>query len=153
LDAIFDGNKNVVTVRLKGENLHGNMNCSYWSMDPNVTFKARIPKNHFPVHESLMKANDKVRVRVVGEGIFHCLEFEAFVIRESSLLKPIGHFGIYTAADYKTATEITIFPREVAIQNCIDIGRYGPFRKEGMVVLVLSAVFPFLLLLTLLYLF
>lgn len=142
-----------MTVRLKGENLHGNMNCSYWSMDPNVTFKARIPKNHFPVHESLMKANDKVRVRVVGEGIFHCLEFEAFVIRESSLLKPIGHFGIYTAADYKTATEITIFPREVAIQNCIDIGRYGPFRKEGMVVLVLSAVFPFLLLLTLLYLF
>ena len=55
------------------------------------------------------------------------LRLTAYYLNESSAIKPVGHFGIHTQHDYDKATKIRHFKIG---DNCIDIGRYGPLRKQ-----------------------
>ena len=55
------------------------------------------------------------------------LHLIAYYLNGSSDMKPVGHFGIHTKFDYERATSIKSFDIGA---NCIDIGRYGPFRKQ-----------------------
>ena len=55
------------------------------------------------------------------------LHLIAYYLNGSSDMKPVGHFGIHTQHDYDKATKIRHFKIG---DNCIDIGRYGPLRKQ-----------------------
>lgn len=126
LQAVPEDGGSGVTVLLKGENLHGNYNRLYWPSNARKVLKARILYEAVCKNTVFSKATEKVRI--VGEHIHDVLEYEAFSVNQSGSLQPIGHFGIQVACDYVKDPTIRTFFTGV---NCIDLGRYGPFRNKG----------------------
>jgi hypothetical protein len=126
LQAVPEEGGSGVTVFLKGENLSGNNNRLYWPRDALKKLRAQIP------YEALCRSsvfkNAKEKLKIVGEDIHEVLEYEAYSVSASGPLHPIGHYGIQIESDYVRDPSIKHFSSEV---NCIDLGRYGPFRKEG----------------------
>lgn len=131
LQAVMEDGGSGVTVKLKGDNLHGNNNCVYWPPKAREVLRAKIPRERISRGSIFENLKEKVKVRVVGESIHGSEEFEAYSVSGNGPLQPIGHLGIHVAADYKSAPHITSFPKELAKSNCIDLGRYGPFRVQG----------------------
>jgi hypothetical protein len=78
---------------------------------------------------SIVFKHKKETVRLFSEHDLHELfEYEGYLVRKTSPLLPIGHFKIHTECDYEADSNVTTFCTDV---NCIDLGRYGPFRRQG----------------------
>jgi hypothetical protein len=112
-----------VTVYLKGENLHGNDNCNFQL--PRLT--AKIPNNTLKRKNVFNYKNETLRI-TSEDDLQVDIEYNMYCIRESSPLQPIGYHKIHTDCDYSVDDNIDDFYTDI---NCIDLGRYGPFRKQG----------------------
>jgi hypothetical protein len=158
LQAVFKEGESGVTVHLTGEDLHGFKNRCYVPNDTIRMFKAILPQAEELHPDSIFASGTRnVKVGIVDEhfeiplyegrhdsrkcsdahvnvsGLTFTqwqksfLRLIAYYLNESSAMKPVGHFGIHTQHDYEKATKIKHF--EIG-DNCIDIGRYGPLRKQ-----------------------
>lgn len=104
-----------VTLKLTGKDLHSDGNRLYQ------------PKRAF--RKIKAKYNGRsVKVQIVGENIHDIPEFEAYYVDEESPLQSIGYLGTQILSEYSKDPSIDRF--EIR-DNCIDLGRYGPFRKQG----------------------
>ena len=113
------------TLRITGENLHGNNNNCYWPRHM-IPIKA-VKKTPSHIHTFFLKPTG--HSCYVSDEDEEDAKYVEAKLREmkSKGLKPVGHLGIYSVEDY--------FPdQNVAFQlhgNVIDIGRYGPWRNQG----------------------
>lgn len=122
-----------VTVHITGENIHDNQNRLYWPRNAVKRLRAKIPYEARCGDTEMI--NELETLSITGEDIHDIAEYEAFSVRALGPLRPIGHFGIHINCDYVTDASITAFSSDI---NCVDLGRYGPFRKEGGSVGVVS---------------
>lgn len=113
------------TLRLAGENLHGNHNNCYW------------PKHMIP-RKAVWKTTERIHTCLLSLTGRSCYmddddERDAEYVEaklqtmKSRGLEPIGHLGIYSIEDYSPAPGIS-FKLD---KNVIDLGRYGPWRNQG----------------------
>ena len=107
-----------VTVYLTGQNLHGNNNLDFFRKKLRAWFSKDALKNS---HSALFRPKETLKILGVDE-------YEACVIKENSPIHPIGHLKINTDCDYEIDETVTSFFTD---ENCIDLGRYGPFRPKG----------------------
>lgn len=99
-------------MRLIGQDLHGKENRPYtFSRELNTMYKGKA-----------------MNVKIVGEGVNDLPEYDAYYIGEESPLQPVGYLCTQIESEYVIDPTIQSF---YSTSNCIDLGRYGPFRKEG----------------------
>jgi hypothetical protein len=55
-------------------------------------------------------------------------KYDALYIEENESVHPIGYRNLYNDKDYHMDSKVEEF---FVDKNCIDLGRYGPFRKKG----------------------
>jgi len=157
LHAVFKEGESGATVSLTGINLHGFDNRYYVPRDALRTLKAAKPREGVGRNSVFaLFRKDVVKVKIVGEhleipaleGSFEDLSIVCFVliktiltfffakfcwsahyVGDSSVLpvKPVGHYKVHTQFDYERDKKTTFFETD---KNCIDIGRYGPFRSK-----------------------
>jgi hypothetical protein len=114
----YAGRKMVVT--LTGNNLHHNDNNRYWSKERDSYLKEHIDENgmildSFDEDEICCKVNAEVRRfrSKIPEG------------------KRIGFLEIYSELDYEKDTSV-VFSSEKEGLGLVDLGRYGPHRREDV---------------------
>lgn len=110
------------TLRIVGENLHGNHNNCYWPK-MQIPREALSPKTGRTLTVSLTGASSYVddQDATDAEYIERRLDF-----MKTWGMKPIGYLGIYTIHDY--------VPADVPLDlhgRMIHLGRYGPFQNKG----------------------
>jgi hypothetical protein len=114
LFAFFDGMDVLVT--LNGADLHGNGNCSHYSLT-NFPLEATLPnKKNVSVrfvpnrlHESIQDLRDNNEIPFPKNGI--------------------GKFKMFTQSDYESDPSIDFSSERL---GAIALGRYGPFDRNGM---------------------
>jgi hypothetical protein len=113
-----------VTVTLKGAGLdeHGRKYCSYHDLEAVVESKALLSGS------ALRSGRQKVRIHI--EGVPSNLDRKAYFVSDES--RRIGYLGIHIESDYQDRD----IPFPVTDEMIIDLGRYGPFRKQGKSVLI-----------------
>lgn len=109
------------TLRVTGENLHGNNNNCYWP-------RLRIPKK-------AKIDSRKVTVSLTGASVYandqderdaEWVEEKLQMMKRTGL-QPIGHLGIHCLQDYVPADHVPFDLRGAQVH----LGRYGPFRNQG----------------------
>jgi hypothetical protein len=115
LEAVPEENGSGVSIKLTGRDLHSKENRLYQPKRAMNKLRAKY-------------SGRTVAVRVVGENIHDVEEFEAYYVSESSPFRSIGYLGTQIFCEYTRDPRITSFNME---DNCINLGRYGPFRREG----------------------
>eukprot|EP00977_Amphora_coffeiformis_P006346 scaffold1353_cov161-Amphora_coffeaeformis.AAC.18 len=112
------------TLRITGENLHGNNNNCYWPRHM-VPVKA-VSKTQDHIHTFFVKPTGRsCYVDDEDEEDANYVEAKLSEMKRKGL-EPIGHLGIYCIEDYSPDQNVSFeLPG-----NVIDIGRYGPFRKQ-----------------------
>jgi hypothetical protein len=129
LQALLEEGGSGISVHLKGENLHGNMNREYRPQFSRKKLVASFPSRSLQrVNSSVFRSNMHTVKLISSDDLHENLEYEAFFVRESSAVQPIGHLNIHTDCDYDVDKGISEFYTDI---NCIDIGRYGPFQQRG----------------------
>jgi hypothetical protein len=132
LQASFSDGQSDVTVFLKGMNLHGNKNRLYWpekawkARHPPISLTAVVPEFGTPVRVIVSEFLDEIWEDVLSD-MYGIDEYDQYWINGSGHLQPVGHFGIHQESDYIRAPKGTKFHCK---DNCINIGRYGPFRIQ-----------------------
>lgn len=121
LQALLEEGKSGVTVHLKGAGYdkHGRQ------YHPMSNLAAVIPLDHRRIRPGSLLLGGRQKIRVFGADLPSSIERKAYFVTDSN--RRIGHLGIHVESDYRWDTEVT-FP---GLSDCIDLGRYGPFRVEG----------------------
>lgn len=131
LQASLEEGGSGISVHLKGESLHGNLNREYRPRSSKKKLVASFPSRSFHQEQgeaSVFRSNMETVRLISSHDLHEILEYEAFFVRESSVIQPIGHLNAHTDCDYDVDKSIADFYTE---KNCIDIGRYGPFQQRG----------------------
>jgi hypothetical protein len=120
LQAFIDEKHHGVTVHLKGAGVdrHGREYVSKSNL------LALIDSDSIK-EGSLLRAGRQT-VRLYISELPSAIDRRAYFVSNPN--KRIGHLGIHMESDYKWIQNAS-FP---AFSDCIDLGRYGPFRVEGM---------------------
>ena len=111
-----------VSVKLTGTNLYGNNNSEYWANEA------------FPMNAKHPVTKKTINLSLVGKNL-HCDsdEEEAPLVRQQQAswrVPRIGFLGIHVKSDY-VSNDLLKFASTYPGCGYIDIGRYGPNRKEG----------------------
>ena len=112
------------SLRVTGDNLHGNNNNCYW------------PTYKIPLRAVSRTTGRKFTVTLTGKSAYvddedeRDSEYANAKICEMKRkgLKPIGHLGMHSFDDYEPASNV---PFDVT-GTMIEIGRYGPWSNQGM---------------------
>lgn len=112
------------TLRITGENLHGNNNNCYW---PRLMKPMKAKFGGFELTVSLTGRSIYADDQDEEDALY--VEQKLSKMKSRSL-KPIGFLGIHTIEDYVPANHLPF-----DMKGClIHIGRYGPFRNQGKIV-------------------
>ena len=127
LQAYLEEGGSGLSVYLKGEDLHGNKNREYRPKYSRKKLVASIPPGELLRSSVFYRNVESVNLRSIDD-IHEILDYESLFLHESTSMQPIGHLNIHTDCDYEFDESISDFFTHI---NCIDLGRYGPFQRQG----------------------